>query len=151
MIFKSNKYRGTSQSLNAIPLIDILFQLLVFFALIYKIAEAENLEIKVPDNCGFAQKQVQVQPGSVTVTLLKNQKGQTEFAVGSEIIPATDYNILPQKLSELIDSRFKDVPSTQRLVTLRIDKDIQYSKAQYALAAIAQSSASEIKLAVQKD
>ena len=49
------------RSLNVIPFVDILFQLIIFFALIYKVAEMENFPVTVPDSCKFAQKQEQVQ------------------------------------------------------------------------------------------
>jgi len=42
------------------------------------------------------------------------------------------------------------LPEDGRIVTLRIDKDIPYSHAQYALAAVARSTAKEIRLAAMR-
>jgi hypothetical protein len=43
------------------------------------------------------------------------------------------------------------LPTDKRVVTLRIDKDIPYAEAQYALAAVAKSTATDIRLAAIKD
>ncbi len=152
MIIKFSKpYQSTVQILNVVPFVDVLFQLIIFFALIYKVAEMENFPVIVPDSCKFAQKQEQVQPGAMTVTVMKTSQGRVEFAVGSEKIPVSDYETIPQKLAQLIDGRMKDVPTNERLVTLRVDKNVDYRHAQCALAGIAESSAADIKLAVFKD
>jgi hypothetical protein len=42
------------------------------------------------------------------------------------------------------------LPSELRIVTLRIDKDIYFAEAQFALAGIAESIATDIKLAALK-
>jgi len=42
------------------------------------------------------------------------------------------------------------LPPERRVVTLRIDKGICFGEAQYALAAVAQSSATDIQLAVSR-
>jgi len=91
-----------------------------------------------------------VESGAMTVTVMKTLQGRVEFAVGAEKV-SSDFETLPQKLAQLIDSRMKDVPANERLVTLRVDKSIGFGQAQYALAGIAESSAADIKLAVFKD
>jgi hypothetical protein len=42
------------------------------------------------------------------------------------------------------------LPADRRVVILRIDKDISFSQAQYALAGVAASSATDIQLAALK-
>ena len=54
------------------------------------------------------------------------------------------------QLGRLIDGRLKNLPVEQRVVTLRVDKDIDFQHAQYALAGIAASSARDIQLAAFK-
>ncbi len=144
------RFQNEPVSFNMTPVIDIVFQLIIFFALVCQFIEAENFPVAVPDSCKFAQKQEQSEAGMTTVTVIKTARGKSEFAVGSEKVSMTDYDNLPQKISQLIDSRLKDVPAGGRFVTLRVDKDISFAEAQYALAGIAASSAAEIKLAVLK-
>jgi biopolymer transport protein ExbD len=143
-------FRSDAASFNLTPVIDIVFQLIIFFALVCKFIEAENFEVAVPDSCKFAQKQQQVDAGAVTVTVMETPQGGVEFAVGAEKV-SSDFESVPQKLAQLIDSRMKDVPASERLVTLRVDKSIGFGQAQYALAGIAESSAAEIRLAAFKD
>ncbi len=145
------RFGSDTATFNLTPVIDIVFQLIIFFALVCRFIEAENFEVTVPESCKFAQKQEQVQPGAMTVTVMKTSQGRVEFAVGSEKIPVSDYETIPQKLAQLIDGRMKDVPTNERLVTLRVDKNVDYRHAQCALAGIAESSAADIKLAVFKD
>ncbi len=145
-----SRFAGDTASFNMTPVIDIVFQLIIFFALVCKFIGAENFEVAVPDSCKFAQKQQQVDAGAMTVTVMKTLQGRVEFAVGAEKV-SSDFETMPQKLAQLIDSRMKNVPANERLITLRVDKSIGFGQAQYALAGIAESSAADIKLAVFKD
>lgn len=145
-----SRFAGDTASFNMTPVIDIVFQLIIFFALVCRFIEAENFEVTVPDSCKFAQKQAQVDAGAATVTVMKTSQGRVEFAVGAEKV-SSDFETMPQKLAQLIDSRMKDMPADERFVTLRVDKTIGFGDAQYALAGIAQSSATEIRLAALKD
>ena len=73
------------------------------------------------------------------------------FAVGPEEIPAqddADMSGTAESLAELIDARLRNLPPDDKVVTLRIDKDITFAQAQYALAAVAQSTATDVHLAV---
>ncbi|MCJ7692830.1 MAG: hypothetical protein MUO22_05390, partial [Sedimentisphaerales bacterium] len=72
-----------------------------------------------------------------------------EFAVGAEKVEA-DYTDLAEKLARLIDVRLADLPRDRKVVTLRIDRDVRFAQAQYALAAVAASEATDIQLAVLK-
>ena len=143
--------RETVTSFNMTPVIDIVFQLIIFFALVFKFIEAENFPVVVPSGCDFAQSEVEAQSASTTVTVMKNDDEISDFAVGAQVVAGADYDEISEKLARLIDSRLKDLPGEDRVVTLRIDKEIPYSEAQYALAAIAKSSAANIRLAVIKE
>jgi biopolymer transport protein ExbD len=82
---------------------------------------------------------------------MKDGREKSEFAIGMEKIPASNYREVPAKLAGLLDQRLKQLPSNNKTVTLRIDKDVPYSQAQFALAGIAKSSATDIRLAVIKE
>lgn len=141
---------GTRQrSFNMTPVIDMVFQLIIFFVLACRFIEAENFPVTVPDGCKFAQDD-QNAAQAATLTVTKKAENEIIFAVGSEEITSRDANSLPgivARLAELIDARLQTLPHDGRIVTLRIDKDIPYSRAQYALAAVAQSTARNIRLA----
>jgi biopolymer transport protein ExbD len=142
--------RAKASSLNMTPVIDIVFQLIIFFVLACRFIEAENFPVTVPDGCQFARNETT--PGEQVTTLtVMNRPQSVTFAVGAEeITPHDDADMvaLVERLAELIDVRLGDLPPGNRVVTLRIDKDIPFAKAQYALAAVAQSNATNVRLAV---
>ena len=140
--------RESAVSFNMTPVIDIVFQLIIFFALVFKFIEAENFPVAVPAGCDFAQSEVEA--AATTVSVVKNEDGMSDFAVGADKAAGVDYEEITGNLARLIDSRLKETPGESRVVTLRIDKDIPYVEAQYALAALAKSRASDIRLAVMK-
>ena len=143
--------RESAVSFNLTPVIDIVFLLIIFFALVFKFIEAENFPVTVPQNCRYAQSEIEAQAALATVTVMKNEDGKSEFAVGADKVTGASYGEIAGKIAGLIDSRLKDLPADKRIVTLRIDKDIPYAEAQYALAAVAKSTATDIRLAAIKD
>jgi biopolymer transport protein ExbD len=142
--------REAATSFNMTPVIDIVFLLIIFFALVFKFIEAENFPVAVPDSCNFAQAQIDSQSAATTITVIKSRSGMSDFAVGSDKVSAANYSEIPLKLADLIDDRLKTT-AYDKTVTLRIDKDVPYSQAQFALAGIAKSSATNIRLAVIKE
>jgi biopolymer transport protein ExbD len=133
------------------PIIDIVFLLIIFFLVVCQFIEAENFPVAVPDGCEFAQSKPQTRAQVTTVTVMKATKERCGFAVGSEKISASDYSNVVEKIAELIDIRLKDLPADSKVVTLRIDKDVCFAEAQYALAGIAASTATNVQLATLKD
>ena len=138
-------------SFNITPIIDIVFLLIIFFLVVCQFIEAENFPVDVPDDCEFAASISESGIHLTTVTVMKTDDGGSDFAVGSEKVASSNYVDRIENIARLIDARLKDLPSDRRVVTLRIDKDISFSQAQYALAGIAASSATGIQLAVLKD
>ncbi len=136
---------------NLTPIIDIVFLLIIFFAVVCKFIEAENFPVTVPTGCENARNVIEKQSASATVTVIKTNGAMSEFAVGPEKVTAAGYDEVTDKLAELINKRLKTLPSESRTITLRIDKDVAYCDAQYALAALARSDAADIRLAVIKD
>jgi len=138
-------------SFNMTPVIDIVFQLIIFFAVACQFIEAENFPVAVPEECGFAESDLEHRGQVTTVTVIRTTEEKTDFAVGAEKVTATNYADITEKLAELIDARLKGLPAEGRVVILRIDKDVPFDQAQYALAGVAASSATDIRLAVLKD
>ncbi len=139
---------GTPGAFNLTPVIDIVFLLIIFFAVVCKFLEAENFPVTVPGGCDSAQNQVESQAAMVTVTVMRTGAGVSEFAVGSEKVFALSYDDVAAKLAGLINERLKTLPADSSVVTLRIDRDVCYGEAQYALAAIAESAARDIRVSV---
>ncbi len=146
----ADKFHGSVPLFNMTPIIDIVFLLIIFFMVICQFIEAENFPVTVPDSCEFAQSDREHRAQVTTVTVIKTTKGRSDFAVGSEKIAASGYANIVEKLAELIDTRLKELPTDRRVVTLRIDKDIRFAEAQYALAGIAASNTTSIRLATLK-
>ena len=138
-------------SFNMTPIIDIVFLLIIFFLVVCQFIEAENFPVTVPDGCEFAQSDSEPGGQVTTVTVMRTNTERVTFAVGSEKITASSYADIVEGLARLIDIRLRNLPPERRVVTLRVDKDICFAEAQYALAAVAQSSATDIQLATLKD
>jgi biopolymer transport protein ExbD len=143
--------RESAVSFNLTPVIDIVFLLIIFFALVFKFIEAENFPVTVPQDCKYAQSEIEAQAALATVTVMKNEDGRSEFAVGADKINGANYSEIAGRVAGLIDSRLKNLPADKRIVTLRIDKDIPYAEAQYALAAVAKSTATDIRLSAERE
>lgn len=147
----TGQFDGGVRSFNMTPIIDIVFLLIIFFLVVCQFIEAENFPVTVPDGCEFAQSDPEPGAQVTTVTVMKTTEEKIVFAVGSEKISASGNADIVEKLVQLIDISLSDLPPERRLVTLRIDKDICFSDAQYALAAVAASSATDIQLAALKN
>lgn len=152
MAFGADRQLGKhAWSFNMTSLIDIVFLLIVFFVVVSQFIEAENFSIKLPDNCRFAEDQIATVAQFTTVSVFKNNVGEVEFAVGDERIASEEGPELVERIGGLINDGLKAVPAENRTVTLRIDKDISFRHAQYALVAIAESKTQDIRIAVLKE
>lgn len=146
-----NQSNSKVHSFNMTPIIDIVFLLIIFFMVVCQFIEAENFPVNVPEGCEFAQSDTE--PGSqiTTVSVMKTTEDKVEFAVGSEKITQSSRAGIVEKLAQLIDIRLRELPPEGKVITLRIDKDIRFAHAQYALAGVAASSATDIRLATLRD
>ena len=146
----NNFHSGSSQSFNMTPIIDMVFLLIIFFSLISRFIEAENFDLSIPDRCIFAENRPDSPAQLTTVTVMKNNDN-VDFAVGPEKITLQNRSQTADKIAQLLDGQLKNLAPAERIVVLRIDKDVLYVDAQYALAGIAKSSAVDIQLAVLKE
>jgi biopolymer transport protein ExbD len=146
-----NIYSGGSRSFNMTPVIDMVFLLIIFFSLVSQFIEAENFEVSIPDLCRYAENRQDTRVQLTTVTVIKNNDDKVDFAVGSEKIVCQNGIQAADKIAQLLNGQLKNLAPAERVVVLRIDKEVAYSDAQYALAGIAKSIAGDIQLAVLKD
>ncbi|MHC4293800.1 MAG: ExbD/TolR family protein [Planctomycetota bacterium] len=142
---------SSSGSFNLTPVIDIVFLLILFFMVVCQFIEAENFPVNVPDICKFAENNSEQKSQVTTLTILKASDNSSIFAVDAEKIVFSDYDILVAELANMLNTKLESLPLEQRIVTLRIDKDICFNEAQYALAGIAESIATDIKIAALKE
>jgi biopolymer transport protein ExbD len=135
---------------NMTPIIDIVFLLIIFFMLVCQFIVAENFDLTVPDNITSAQPADAARDKTTTVTVMFEQNGNIAYAVGSQIISAPPGEKTTEAIVAAIDTRMQNLPPDKRVVSLRSDKNIPFKNAKYALAAISQSSATDIRWAVNK-
>ena len=129
------------------PLIDIVFLLIIFFVVVSTFIEAENFAVLVPDDCDEAIQMVNDSGAFVTVTVMADSNSGS-FAVGGERIDSSDEGQLSETLLRKIDEQLGGLVSDERVVALRIDGEVPFSLAQYALIATSRSIATDIQLAV---
>ena len=146
-----SEFRENAASFNMTAVIDIVFLLIIFFLVVCQFIEAENFPVSVPDGLEFAESVPENRTGMTTVTVMKTDEERIEFAVGSEKVKASDSTDMIKTIAELIDTQVGELSAENRIVNLRIDKDVCFAEAQYALAAVAVSSATDIQLAVLKN
>ncbi len=145
------QFRSGEGSFNMTPIIDMVFLLIIFFSVVCRFIERENFPVTVPDECKFAKSEPEREIQMTTVTVMKTTEDGVSFAVGPEKISASDYSGTVERLAELIDARLKGLPPKDKVVALRIDEEVCFGNAQYALAGVAASSATDIQLATTKD
>lgn len=145
-----NHFRTPSKSFNMTPIIDIVFLLIIFFLVVFQFIDAENFPVNVPDSCDYALDNQQQGNALITVTVLQSQNG-VDFAVGPTKVSSLDTEDIAGKLTGLINIQLENSQPGQRTVILRIDKDICFSDAQYALEGISQSIATNIQFATLKN
>ena len=132
------------------PVIDIVFLLIIFFMIVCQFIVAENFQVSVPDDISSAQQSRQDEKKTTTVTVMFNDKGGVDYAVGAKIIPYGLQIEVSGEIAGQIDRQLKNLKGGNRLVSLRIDKNITYEYARHALAGISRSTAGDIKLSVIK-
>lgn len=140
-------FDASNGSFNMTPLIDIVFLLIIFFVVVSTFIDAENFAVLVPDDCDKAVQMVNDSGAFITVTVMVDSNGSS-FAVGGKIIDSSDEEQLSETLLRMIDEQLGVLTSDERVVALRIDGQVPFSLAQYALIATSKSTATDIQLAV---
>jgi biopolymer transport protein ExbD len=135
---------------NMTPIIDIVFLLIIFFMLVCQFIVAENFQVAVPDNISSAQPPESAGDKTTTVTVMFDENSVPTYAVGSRIISASTGPEITAAIAAAVDTHMQNLPIDKRVVSLRTDKKIPFGNAKYALAGIGQSSATDIKWAVNK-
>jgi biopolymer transport protein ExbD len=143
----AERFRSEGLTFNMTPVIDIVFLLIVFFVVVFQFIGTEDTKVQLPADCNFAESLGENRPLPATITASMTNQGRINFSVGTEKIQAADKHKLMQMMQKSLDESLRKLPESQRVVVLRIDKNISFADAQYALAAAAESSANRLKLA----
>ena len=131
------------------PIIDVVFLLIIFFMLVCQFIVAENFDVTVPDEISAAHDQRIADEKPTTVTVMWQENGQVAYAVGSEHLDSSAKG-LADRIAKKINAQLDQPGVNEKVVSVRIDKDIDYRLSQYALAGISKSNAAKIKMAVTK-
>jgi biopolymer transport protein ExbD len=134
-----------------IPTIDILFQLVIFFMLACQFAVVEQFPVAVPDECKNSLPQQTGEHKAVMVTVMEGSGGEAAVAVDNEKIGGAGGETMADRLAAVVSEELKKLPEKERVVCLRIAKDIPFAQSQYALKGINESSATSVQLAVLKE
>jgi biopolymer transport protein ExbD len=143
----AERFRSEGLSFNMTPVIDIVFLLIVFFVVVFQFIGAEDTQIQLPADCNFAESIDENRPLPATITVCRTNESGVGFLISGERIEAPDKAELMQMMRKTLDERLRRFPASERVAVLRIDKNISFADAQYALAAAAESSASKLRLA----
>jgi biopolymer transport protein ExbD len=134
-------------SFNMTPVIDIVFLLIVFFVVVFQFIGTESSQVDLPQGCNFAESDDDGQIWPATITMRRTDEGHISFVVGTEKIKAAGKTELVQMVQRSLNGHLQNFPEDERVVVLRIDRNISFADAQYALVAAAESSASGLRLA----
>ena len=135
---------------NMTPIIDVVFLLIIFFMLVCQFIVSENFEVTVPDKITAAKHPAAQTEQLTTVTVLLDEEGKVNYAVGANILPDLKPQNISFAIAAEIDTQLATLPKEKRVVSLRSDKQVLFKDTKYALAGISQSTATDIKWAAIK-
>lgn len=134
-------------SFNMTPVIDIVFLLIIFFVVVFQFIGSDDSVVNLPEDCDFAQKLDENKPWPATITIKTDDADKINVSVSGRTITAENKNELIRLMQKSLDETLANLPPDKKIVVLRIDKNVNYRDAQYALAAAANSSANRLRLA----
>ena len=152
--------RGAAKAeMNMTPLIDVTFQLIVFFLLVSNIASEQVIEMVVPDleepktyELGEGERiivnvaQVKIEDRRKKDPHLNVDGFRGRLAIGGLKLGPDDLDILTNELKSEADRLKKAKPDQEVEVLLRADSALYYEEVQPVMAAITQAGIGKIKL-----
>ncbi len=138
-----------SFNLNLTPVIDIVFLLIIFFLFVCNFIHTEDLSLNVPESCKSSENLKHDETSYVTLSLTK-QENSVKYFVQSVPVKYEPGEILVKELVFNLDEELNTLSDTEKIVNLRIDRNIAFEKAKYALMAVAGSSATDIRISTLK-
>jgi len=143
-LLHNRKTRHNPQwSFNITPLVDIVFQLIVFFMVVSQVVSGHNESMRVPDpDRSQADKQ---SADKYTVVNLFASAGGT---VGKIKVNATILPNIPA-LTDLLLRHSEQFKGNKTKLLVRADQQIQYRYVRQVLQAISNAGVSSLELAAQ--
>ncbi|MCI0499533.1 MAG: biopolymer transporter ExbD [Planctomycetales bacterium] len=138
-------------SFDMTPVIDVVFQLIIFFMLVSQFIAAEQFKVRVPDQIKTARQQEAVEKVPLTITVLPAPEGKVRCAVGDEKLAPLQGKDLTRLICSAVDESLTRHPASGNTVRLRCDKSIAFGQVKYILSGIAQSRAENLDWAVQSE
>ncbi len=130
------------------PIIDVVFLLIIFFMLVCQFIAAEQFQVEVPDNINSAQKNESSQIKPLTITVIKDENGQSICAVGSEKLGDVTGGDQTLLIQSAIDDFLVENSISERTVRLRCDKSVTFGEVKHILSGISNSKATDLEWAV---
>jgi biopolymer transport protein ExbD len=135
--------------LNLTPVIDVVFQLIIFLIIVYQRIDAENFQLDVPQHCTYAiNNKNEITPATVSV-FPDYLNGKPTFAVGTEKCPFQSSADITNWLVFHINKETTE--KKLKTLRLRIDKTIKFRDTQLVLAAAANSNATALEISTIKE
>jgi biopolymer transport protein ExbD len=129
------------------PFIDVIFLLIIFFMLVCQFFADELFEVSLPDKIASVEE---LESKSLLTITVMQKEGKVSYAVGADILPGDEPQLLERMIASAIDSRQLKV-GQEKIVCLRCDKQIAFQHVRPVLNGIAKSSAEKIQWAILKD
>ncbi len=144
------RIRPASASFDMTPVIDVVFLLIIFFMLVFQFKTAQQFDVALPDKISSAQPDSAALAEAITLTVMRKDS-HICYAVGSEILPGQDKELLKRMMISAINSRSHTDPTASAAVNLRCDKTVSYGDVRPAIEALAQSAAGRVVWTVLPD
>jgi biopolymer transport protein ExbD len=135
--------------LNLTPIIDVVFQLIIFLIIVYQRIDAENFRLDVPQQCTYAYNNKNERTPATVSVFLNPSDGKITFAVGAEKCPFQSPTDVINWLVFYINKETSE--KNLKTLRLRIDKTIKFHNAQLVLAAAAKSNATTLEISTIKE
>ena len=130
---KSSRRAGAISALDLTPMVDVVFNLLIFFALSLNfVATSGGINVKLPK----ASSAQPVRSENITINLTKD--GEIYYNKETASI-------------EQVRKRLKDVKDKTSLVIIRADDQVQHGKVVEAMDIVKSEGFSKLAIAVQKE
>jgi len=146
-MLRAVRLRPTStwrSGLNITPLVDIVFQLIVFFLLVSQVVTAEREPMQLPHPTDSQARQ-KAQVNRLVINLFADDAGKVgKIKVGAHVV---------DDLAELVDLLLKFGPQVQAKgtsVILRADKRVQFDQIQPVLKALSNASVGSLEIATEQ-
>ncbi len=139
------RYHNWGGKLNLTPLVDITFQLIVFFMVVSQVVTAEREPMNLPAP-KHSQAKAKQHPDRLIINLFADNSGNIEkIKINANVV---------SNLSELMDVLLREAPALQArnaTVILRADRKLKFKHIKKVLKAISNAGITSLEIAAQQE